>query len=87
MTGADRFNYKHSEETKKKIGLKSSMKKHTMETKEKIGRHSRGKTYEQLYGKEKADEIKEKFGCATNAIGPIISIKQFTGSYLEVITK
>ena len=63
MTGADRFNYKHSEETKKKIGLKSSMKKHTMETKEKIGRHSRGKTYEQLYGKEKADKLKEIRRC------------------------
>lgn len=33
--------------------------KHSKETKKKIGEYSRGKTYEEMYGKEKAEELKE----------------------------
>jgi hypothetical protein len=49
-----------SEETKRKIGLKSAIHKHSIETKKKLGDQKRNKTYEEMYGKEKADQIKLK---------------------------
>lgn len=50
----------HSEETKKKIGLRRSGKLHNEISKSKMSEFRKGKSYEDLYGIEKAKEIKEK---------------------------
>ena len=49
-------NYKFSEEHRRRIALSHIGKKHSEETKNKISNFFKGKTYEQLYGKEKAKE-------------------------------
>lgn len=55
--------FHHTEESKAKIGVAASKNrtglKHSEETKEKIGKRCRGKSYEELYGKEKANKMKE----------------------------
>ena len=53
----------HTEECKLRMSLLNMGKPgpvHTAEGKEKIGRRSRGKTYEELYGAEYAEILKEK---------------------------
>ena len=61
-------NFKWSDEQKhlmseNRKGNKNGMygKKHKNETKEKIGNRLLGKTYEELYGKEKATELKDNY--------------------------
>jgi group I intron endonuclease len=53
--------WKHSDESKKKIGSASRLnklgKKLSDETKEKIGKYSKGKTYKDLYGDERATKL------------------------------
>jgi len=55
--------FHHSEEAKIKIGQAASVHRlgsiHTLETRSKIGDRCRGKSYEELYGKEKAGEMRE----------------------------
>jgi len=50
----------HSEETKKKIGLKSKERFGNQEERDKISLRFKGKTLEELYGIDKANEIKQK---------------------------
>lgn len=50
----------HSEETKRKMSESRKGKKHSEETKKKISIAFKGKTLEDLYGEEKAKEIKVK---------------------------
>ena len=50
----------HSEETKNKIGLKSKKRLESQEERDKISLRFKGKTYEELYGIEKSNELKLK---------------------------
>jgi len=58
------FGKKHSEETKMKMRsvkrMKTTRRKMSSEQREKIGQYRRGKSYEQLYGEERASSIREK---------------------------
>ena len=52
---------KYSDEVNKSKGRKGRLPpQHSLEGKKKIGMRARGKTYEQLYGKEQAETLKEK---------------------------
>jgi hypothetical protein len=57
----NRKGYRHSEETKLKIGLANKGHKHLDETKKKISKIQKGLTWEQRYGKEKAEKTKKEF--------------------------
>ena len=50
----------HSEETKIKIGLKSKKRFENQEERDKISLRFKGKSYEDLYGVEKSNELKLK---------------------------
>lgn len=50
----------HSEETKKKIGLKSKKRLESQEERDKMSLRFKDKSYEELYGIEKSSELKIK---------------------------
>lgn len=52
--------YKRTEETKRKISETHKGKYPTIETKRKMSLIRKGKTYEKIFGQEKANEIKKK---------------------------
>ena len=54
------FGKNHTEESKKLMS-ENKKKNYTSELKEKVGKHKRGRSYEEMYGPEKAEEIRNKF--------------------------
>lgn len=62
------FGWHHSEETKRKIGESHKGRKHTEESKLKMSQIRTGKSWEQLFGEEKAKKFKENQSKAVSGV-------------------